>query len=166
MAREYPDISSFSLHKILDRSCQNTSSKSLHRQEQLSGDIQAITTQLGNIRLLVQSVKSNEKTKSDHKGNIETFEDEANNLKINNIYEGGVLKKSEMYSDNRIKYYVEYDAQGKITYSKNIDSAENVLAENYYYQNEQVKERIEWVKQNGKVLHISSRFDEKGKKLE
>lgn len=150
----------------IDRECQNTSSKSLHRQEQLSGDIQAITTQLGNIRLLVQSLKSNEKTKSDHKGNIETFEDEANNLKINNIYEGGVLKKSEMYSDNRIKYYVEYDAQGKITYSKNFDSAENVLAENYYYQNEQVKERIEWVKQNGKVLHISSRFDEKGKKLE
>ena len=71
----------------IDRECQNTSSKSLHRQEQLSGDIQAITTQLGNIRLLVQSLKSNEKTKSDHKGNIETFEDEANNLKINNIYD-------------------------------------------------------------------------------
>ena len=141
---------------------QNNNLDVLNKQEQIWGDIQAITLQLNNVRLLLKSVKLNVEARNERKGNIEIIEDKENDLKIKNTYDGEFLRKSEMYKECKLKYYVEYDKDGKINYSQNHDLNGNILTEIYYYPNEQVKERIEWTNQNGRAIKNSTYFDKQG----
>lgn len=136
----------------------------LTKQEQLVGDVQALASQLNNIRVLINSVKDNPNIIRERKYNREVIEDQENNLRINNTYEEDILRKSEMFLDDKIKYYVEYDNEKRMSFSRNYDANGNILTEIHYYPNEQVKERTEWIKDNGKINKKTTYYDEIGNK--
>lgn len=75
------------------------------------------------------------------------------------------LVSSEMLSGNKKTYEVKYDAKGRIVQSYNYGTDGELLTELHFYENGQVKKRIENKSVNGKIEKVISTFDEYGNKL-
>lgn len=71
---------------------------------------------------------------------------------------------SEMRKGRQKTYEVEYDAQGRIIHSRNFDANGLVSTDLQFYPNGQVKTRTERVTVDGKVMTVTSQFDEQGNK--
>ena len=94
----------------------------------------------------------------------EEIRDPETGITVFNHYKNNKLISSEMRKGRQKTYEVEYDAQGRIIHSRNFDANGLVSTDLQFYPNGQVKTRTERVTVDGKVMTVTSQFDEQGNK--
>ena len=94
----------------------------------------------------------------------EEIRDPETGITVFNHYKNNKLISSEMRKGRQKTYEVEYDAQGRIIHSRNFDANGLVSTDLQFYPNGQVKTRTERITVDGKVMTVTSQFDEQGNK--
>lgn len=131
--------------------------------------IENLQNQLISLNRLSQIIKYISDSSSNYVGKepnrVEEIVDEGNKIKVNNHYKRNILVKSEMFTNNKLSYVIDYSETGSIVATRNYELDGKVSTELTFYPNGQVKTRLERVKVSGKFKLIKSTFDENGNKI-
>lgn len=113
-----------------------------------------------NLEKMIKKEKYKPSVKSEEKDpdRIEEIFDPGNNAKLIDRYLGNKKVKSELYVNDILKY-VQHFEDGMVISSRTYDESGKLTIEVYFYDNGAVKERIEYLIGDSKVI---SRFDEDG----
>lgn len=122
------------------------------------------TTLLNAIYAILQNQKTSD-TQSGKGDRIEEIKDTESGAIVKNHYKKDKLVFSEMISNGRKTYDVQFDNDGKITKSHNYNSKGDVITELEFYRNGQVKTRKELITKDGQKKTIVTKFDDHGNKL-
>ena len=96
---------------------------------------------------------------------VEMIVDDKLGTTLKNAYKNNKLSSSQIISNGKVTYEVVYDANERPAKSKSYDANGNVSIELEYYENGQVKKRIQNVMQNGIKMKQTTNFDINGNKI-
>ena len=133
----------------------------LDRLQDQVANLNSLSDVIKNFAAVQQQAAASEKKEPDR---TEVIRDPETGITVFNHYKNNKLISSEMRKGRQKTYEVEYDAQGRIIHSRNFDANGLVSTDLQFYPNGQVKTRTERVTVDGKVMTVTSQFDEQGNK--
>lgn len=133
----------------------------LDRLQDQVANLNSLSDVIKNFAAVQQQAAASEKKEPDR---TEEIRDPETGITVFNHYKNNKLISSEMRKGRQKTYEVEYDAQGRIIHSRNFDANGLVSTDLQFYPNGQVKTRTERVTVDGKVMTVTSQFDEQGNK--
>lgn len=133
----------------------------LDRLQDQVANLNSLSDVIRNFAAVQQQAAASEKKEPDR---TEEIRDPETGITVFNHYKNNKLISSEMRKGRQKTYEVEYDAQGRIIHSRNFDANGLVSTDLQFYPNGQVKTRTERVTVDGKVMTVTSQFDEQGNK--
>ena len=133
----------------------------LDRLQDQVANLNSLSDVIKNFAAVQQQAAASEKKEPDR---TEEIRDPETGITVFNHYKNNKLISSEMRKGRKKTYEVEYDAQGRIIHSRNFDANGLVSTDLQFYPNGQVKTRTERVTVDGKVMTVTSQFDEQGNK--
>ena len=133
----------------------------LDRLQDQVANLNSLSDVIKNFAAVQQQAAASEKKEPDR---TEEIRDPETGITVFNHYKINKLISSEMRKGRQKTYEVEYDAQGRIIHSRNFDANGLVSTDLQFYPNGQVKTRTERVTVDGKVMTVTSQFDEQGNK--
>ena len=133
----------------------------LDRLQDQVANLNSLSDVIKNFAAVQQQAAASEKKEPDR---TEEIRDPETGITVFNHYKNNKLIYSEMGKGRQKTYEVEYDAQGRIIHSRNFDANGLVSTDLQFYPNGQVKTRTERVTVDGKVMTVTSQFDEQGNK--
>lgn len=133
----------------------------LDRLQDQVANLNSLSDVIKNFAAMQQQAAASEKKEPDR---TEEIRDPETGITVFNHYKNNKLISSEMRKGRQKTYEVEYDAQGRIIHSRNFDANGLVSTDLQFYPNGQVKTRTERITVDGKVMTVTSQFDEQGNK--
>lgn len=142
------------IEMIADRNFSNINNELEIVKNQLSS--------LNSLTVLIRSLSQNKDEKIEKKENrIETIEMPEDGIIVKEEYKHNKLIKSEMLKKGKKLYEAFFGSEGKFLNTRQYDDLGNVVMENIYYPNGQVKERREYSSGKAKI----TMYDANGTKI-